>query len=98
VATPTAPLRAARPVVPPGLGAADEPTTGRSGRFVGTLLVGAAVALVALAATAWLLAPTLYVRPDGARAHTPDARPAELRHDLRRAALRLAEPVTIRRR
>jgi hypothetical protein len=65
--------------------------------MVGALLVCALLALTALAALAWSLAPTLYVRPDGVRASTPEARPAELRHDLRRAALRLGEPVTIRR-
>jgi hypothetical protein len=70
----------------------------RSGRVVGALLVGSVLTLVTLGAVAWSAAPTLYVRPDGARAQAPDPRSAELRHDLRRAALRLAEPVTIRRR
>jgi hypothetical protein len=93
----TAPLRAAHPVVVPDA-AGDEAPTGRSGRFVGALLVGSVAALLGLGAVAWSLAPTLYTRPDGVRAQTADPQPGQLRHDLRRAALRLAEPVTIRRR
>jgi hypothetical protein len=99
VAPPTAPLRAASPPAPlpspTPLRAADEPARGRG---LGTAVILAAIAtLIVLAAIAWARTPTLYVRPDGARAADPPP-PAELRDDLRRVALRLAEPVTIRRR
>ena len=53
--------------------------------------------LVVLVVAAWSLVPTLYVRPDGVRAR-PAPQPRQLGDDLRRAALRLTEPVTIRRR
>jgi hypothetical protein len=98
VGSAVAPLRAARPAAP----AADvEPVAepaARSGRMTGALLVGCSLVLLAFGVAAWTLAPTLYVRPDGARATLQPPKPEELRLELRRTALRLAEPVTIRRR
>jgi hypothetical protein len=99
VAPPTAPLRAAAPPAPAHpatpLRAAEEPA-GR-GRLSGALILAAIAALIVLAAIAWSRTPTLYVRPDGPRAADPPPA-AELRDDLRRVALRLSAPVTIRRR
>ena len=97
MAPPTAPLRAASPPapLPAPLRAPDPPSGG--GRLTAPLIAISLVALVILAGLAWSLVPTLYVRPDGVRAVEPP-RAAELRDDLRRVALRLAQPVTIRRR
>ena len=75
---------------------ADRPRFG-TGHLNATLIATAAVVLVVLVVAAWSLVPTLYVRPDGVRAR-PVPHPRQLGDDLRRAALRLAEPVTIRRR
>ena len=76
--------------------AADRPRFG-TGHLNATLIATAALVLVVLVVAAWSLVPTLYVRPDGVRAR-PAPQPRQLGDDLRRAALRLTEPVTIRRR
>jgi hypothetical protein len=98
VARSSAPLRAAHapaPVGPPApLRASDDGR--RSGRLSGALILVALLALIGFGVAVWSIVPTLYVRPDGPRAAEPP-RAAELRQDLRRVALRLAEPVTIRR-
>ncbi len=75
---------------------ADRPRFG-TGHLNATLIATAALVLVVLVVAAWSLVPTLYVRPDGVRAR-PAPQPRQLGEDLRRAALRLTEPVTIRRR
>ena len=75
---------------------ADRPRFG-TGHLNATLIATAALVLVVLVVAAWSLVPTLYVRPDGVRAR-PAPQPRQLGDDLRRAALRLTEPVTIRRR
>ena len=75
---------------------ADGPRFG-TGHLNATLIATAALVLVVLVVAAWSLVPTLYVRPDGVRAR-PAPQPRQLGEDLRRAALRLTEPVTIRRR
>jgi hypothetical protein len=98
VGSAVAPLRAARPAEPAaGLDAVGVEVR-RSGRMTGALLVGSSLVLLAFGTAAWTLAPTLYVRPDGTRASLQQPHPDELRLELRRTALRLAEPVTIRRR
>ena len=99
-----APLRSAYQPVAPAPDAAggedddgaDRPRFG-TGHLNATLIATAALVLVVLVVAAWSIVPTLYVRPDGVRAR-PAPQPRQLGDDLRRAALRLTEPVTIRRR
>jgi hypothetical protein len=101
VAPTLAPIRSAyQPVAaaPDGAGEDDEdrPRFG-TGHLNATLIATAALVLVVLVVAAWSIVPTLYVRPDGVRAR-PAPQPRQLGQDLKRAALRLTEPVTIRRR
>jgi hypothetical protein len=101
VAPTLAPLRSAYQPVATAPDAASEDDEDRArfgtGHLNATLIATAGLVLVVLVVAAWSIVPTLSVRPDGVRARSAP-QPRQLGQDLKRAALRLTEPVTIRGR